>query len=223
MREKLDSFRERAKTNRLVKFWKTAEQLPGLVALSLSKTIKVYPAVGWVRGDSANNPELLTDLNSIRKENEQLRAELERHKSELPPDDLDLASLDEKFDFKLTYRKHSQHFSRSWTETIEVSFTWLEILAAIGPSLVERPNDTRAKGILAEALCRKHQDSIEAPYSISIVDDDFETIRVQLETQGLISLKYSKSTKGTMALFWYPTERGKREITRLRSVPPSKQ
>lgn len=45
LREKLLHFKDKVMTGRLVKFWKNAEELPGLVALSLTKTIKMYPAI----------------------------------------------------------------------------------------------------------------------------------------------------------------------------------
>ncbi|PYS80291.1 MAG: hypothetical protein DMF70_11270 [Acidobacteria bacterium] len=55
MRGRLKGFREKVAANRLVKFWRTADELPGLVALSLSKTIRTYPAVGWIRADQVSN------------------------------------------------------------------------------------------------------------------------------------------------------------------------
>src|SRR5438105_7666351 len=67
LRKKLQAFRQKVATNRLVKFWKSANELPGMVALSLSKTIKTYPAVGWVRGSSIANEELLIETNELRK------------------------------------------------------------------------------------------------------------------------------------------------------------
>ena len=51
LRGRLAAFREKVRSGRLVKLWKTADELPGLVALSLSKTMKTYPAVGWVRAN----------------------------------------------------------------------------------------------------------------------------------------------------------------------------
>lgn len=220
LRNKLDTFREKAKTNRLVKFWKTADQLPGLVALSLQKTIKIHPAVGWVRGDTANNSELLNDLNELRKENDQLRQLVSQLESQVVSEELNLAALDEAFKFKLTYYERG-HNGRRWLQTIDVSFTWLEILAAIGPSLIKCPADQLAKTILAEALCRRHRKSLELPSGISIADDDFETIRIQLKSQGLVDVRFTKSTAGTMELYWFATERGEREVAKLRTVPPA--
>ena len=79
LRDKLKQFREKVTTNRLVKFWNVAEDLPGLVALSLSKTIRTYPAIGWVRANSVNNVELLQELNELRKVNERLNFELQQY------------------------------------------------------------------------------------------------------------------------------------------------
>ena len=67
---KLDTFINKLKTGRLVKFWDDEKQLPGLVALSLNKTIKQYPATGWVRGNQVPNETLLLKLEELRKENE---------------------------------------------------------------------------------------------------------------------------------------------------------
>jgi hypothetical protein len=78
LRERLLAFRNKVSANRLVKFWKAADELPGLVALSLSKTIKTYPAMGWVRADKIGNAELLNELNELRKKKEELEIELAR-------------------------------------------------------------------------------------------------------------------------------------------------
>ena len=45
LRGRLKAFRDKVASNRLVRFWNTANELPGLVSLSLSKTIKTHPAV----------------------------------------------------------------------------------------------------------------------------------------------------------------------------------
>jgi len=76
LREKLENFRSKVATGRLVKYWQNIEELPGLVALSLTSTIKSFPAIGWIRADKVSNEELLTEINELRKENEQLQKAL---------------------------------------------------------------------------------------------------------------------------------------------------
>ncbi|TAN68483.1 MAG: DUF4062 domain-containing protein [Methylobacter sp.] len=81
LRTRLQSFRDKTATGRLVKFWQNAGELPGIVALSLSKTIKMFPAIGWVRADRVSSEELLIEINDLRKKN----AELNNALSEMEP------------------------------------------------------------------------------------------------------------------------------------------
>ncbi len=83
LREKLENFRSKVDKTRLVKYWQNIEELPGLVAPSLASTIKLYPAVGWVRADKVSSEELLTEINELRKKNEQLQKELSEFKSSI--------------------------------------------------------------------------------------------------------------------------------------------
>lgn len=73
VRAKLEQFRERVKKERLVKFWDTPGNLTSQVIISLTQTIKIRPGVGWVRANVVTNEESLQELNSLRKEVEQLR------------------------------------------------------------------------------------------------------------------------------------------------------
>lgn len=73
---KLENFKAKVTTSRLVRYWMTKEQLPGLVATSLPKTIKMYPAIGWVRGDSVSSSQQVDEINSLLKENKKLKEQL---------------------------------------------------------------------------------------------------------------------------------------------------
>ena len=95
---RLQSFRDKVVTGRLVKFWQTADELPGIVALSLSKTIKTYPAVGWVRADKVSSEELLIEINELRKQN----AELNKALAEIEPS---IFTGSEEKDFAYVYSR----------------------------------------------------------------------------------------------------------------------
>jgi hypothetical protein len=75
-REKLQRFRNKVCNGRLVKFWKNASELPGLVALNLSHTMNAYPAVGWVRANKVADVEVLGEINEVRKRNAALEEKL---------------------------------------------------------------------------------------------------------------------------------------------------
>ncbi|MBA5983618.1 DUF4062 domain-containing protein, partial [Pseudomonas sp. MD195_PC81_125] len=53
-RLKLQAFRDKVSNGRLVKYWTSPSDLPGLVSLSLVKTMKAFPAVGWVRASEGS-------------------------------------------------------------------------------------------------------------------------------------------------------------------------
>lgn len=103
LREKLQKFIEKILTGRLRKTWSSAKDLPGLVALSLNKTIKAYPAIGWVREDKVSNEATLLELNELRKKNDELQSKintLENRPSFAQPNKL--AMLDDNFSLPYT-------------------------------------------------------------------------------------------------------------------------
>lgn len=107
---RLQSFRDKVATGRIVKFWPNAEALPGIVALSLPKTIKMFPAIGWVRADRVSNEELLVEINELRKQN----AELSKALSEIKPS---IFTGSEEEDFIYIYEKMNR------LESIKVEIT----------------------------------------------------------------------------------------------------
>ncbi len=219
LREKLDSFRDKVTSNRLVKFWTTPAELPGIVALSLAKTIKLYPAVGWIRAQNIASDEVLADLNVLRKTNDSLRDKLRRLEQLNAPPDLALATLDENFELTISWETLGRYASK-YQES--VTSTWAELFAIIGPSLIEHPNNKNVSTMLADALYRKHTDKSESPYNVSIVKHDLETIRLQLTTHGLLKAEYKKSTNGGMSLFWMITPKGQNHLLKLRTVKTSR-
>jgi len=64
---RLERFRRKVTAGKLVKMWSEPEGLPGLVAVSLSKTINTHPAVGWVRSDQAVEARLAAQINELRQ------------------------------------------------------------------------------------------------------------------------------------------------------------
>jgi hypothetical protein len=185
-----------------------------MVALSLSKTIKMYPAIGWVRADSVASEELLSDVNSLRKENDLLKGRLADLERQGAPESLNLAGMDEPFVFNVVWQGAGDHEDSHQL----LSASWSDIFASIGPSLVEYPSDDKANRIIASAMYRRLNAAKSAPSGVKIVLYDFETVRLQLAALGVIQLKYSESTSGGMALFWAMTEKGQRVLLSLRTV-----
>lgn len=214
LREKLGNFRTKVCANKLVKFWRLAPELPGLVALSLSKTIKAYPAIGWMRADQTSNSELLADLNVLRKENESLRTLAQSLEAKSPPGDVALAGLDELFSVNLKSSYHTQYGHREERETVSIS--WGELFTLIAPMVQEHPADMTMESSIAKAVYRKFHPTTSR--SVEIDHQDFLTIRVQLAALDLVATPYSMNTAGGASLFWNLTSHGNRVMMQLRTV-----
>ncbi|QDU08158.1 DUF4062 domain-containing protein [Gimesia aquarii] len=211
LREKLDDFRTKVSDSRLVKFWSHATELPGLVSLSLSKTIKLYPAIGWVRANNIASEDLLVDVNTMRKENDALKLKLKNLQSVEPPPELNLASMDEFYEIRVSWSG-----TYAGSETFKVS--WSTLFSIIAPSLMEHPFDQKVSSILAEGMYKKERKDSSIPFHIEVEKEDFETVRVQLSTYGLINVEYKKATQGEMALFWSLTPKGEQLMLQLRTI-----
>lgn len=219
LRGKLDAFREKVSGNRLIKFWRSAAELPGLVALSLSKTIKVHPAVGWVRASNVANDELLQDLNTLRKENETLRSTVASLQEAVGPRPQDnLADLNEAFTVTIQYTGYDYYAGSSHAKTVTESHTttWADLFGRIAPDLLEHPNDALVSSCLASSIYKTlHKGNDKTAH---VEHDCFQTIKIQLTAQNLVSVAYTKTTKGGMALFWSLTTRGQRVMLQFRTV-----
>ena len=218
LREKLLNFKDKVMDGRLVKFWKNAGELPGLVALSLTKTIKMYPAVGWVRASNVANENILSEINELRKQNSELKDSLNtlEKQAENKPSVDGIADLDSAFtvhgDYKITQTGYSpRHYD------FECTITWRDMFALIAPYIVEHPNDTSVKLKLARSF-KEGATKSTGGSSISINDQEFKTVTIQLKAYGLIKTKYSQTTKGGMALFWSLTPKGEQLMIESRVV-----
>lgn len=219
LREKLDTFRRRVSQRRLVKFWNRAEELPGLVSLGLSKTIKTYPAVGWVRADIIANAQVLNEVNDLRKRNQELEQLVSQLESQRVPSSINnLAGLDDEFSVfgnYLSYRKDSYGRQESTKHNWEYTITWRDLFALIAPYLLAHPNDTLVKKKLESSVFEKIGKS---GLDGSINDQIYQTIKIQLMALGLVETRYSQTTKGDMALFWSLTTNGHELLFKLRSI-----
>ena len=209
LRIRLDAFRQKASTGRLVRFWNRAEDMPGLVALSLTKTIKTYPAIGWVRANAIASEEILSQLNQLRQENEQLRADIAESRPVPRATIQGLAGLDESF----PVRGHSSsaHGRRDWVAKV----SWLELFAYVSPYLIKLFHETNVKAKLCDALAKR-----ECPsgYNHVLEDQDFQTIGIQLKALGLINIQNLKATDNSTALFWILTPDGEQLMLETRAV-----
>jgi hypothetical protein len=184
---KLKLFRDKVSVGRLVKYWSEAAELPGIVALSLSKTIKTHPAIGWVRGDTENSHKLLSEINILRIRNSELEKTnteaLKKNNSTIIPD---LAPLTDTFLVKGYYCRNFSNYETYWEEVL----TWEEIFALISPYLIGGVGDHRFKELLGTVIIEsKRPSEFKSAKRISLDDQIYQTIKIHCAVLNLIELK----------------------------------
>lgn len=213
LRARLNLFREKVSQGRLVRFWKNAGELPGIVALSLSKTIKSYPARGWIRADRIASEDLLTEINQVRKQNIELNQTIAKLSSTPSHEVTNLAGLDETIILSGTYY-YDHRAGYSWTAQI----TWRQIFSAISPYLIQHPAASTVKEILVKAAFKLANKVGTTPH---LDDQNFQTVSLQLRALGLVKIQYLKTVAGGMDLFWSATSAGERLTLELRTIKSS--
>jgi hypothetical protein len=210
---KLRAFRDKLAKGRLVKTWNRGDELPGLVALSLQKTIKSFPAVGWIRASHEPREELLEQINRLMKGNERLELELHDLKAKTTPVIPDIAGLDESYAME-GVNQEGLIFDQDGRRNIER--TWREIFQTISPYISEGAYETEVQNRLSESLFgASHFGS-----GHSIVDQAFQTVKVQFLALNLIEVKPIEVGKGAFAPSWKLTQQGRQlmfESTVVRS------
>lgn len=183
-REKLLRFIEKAQTGRLRKTWKSAQDLPGLVALSMSRTIKTHPAIGWVRANKISNESDLRAMIDLQKENERLRNELEQKNLtgtfNLPEK---VAGLDTQF--TIHYRLYPLNIMEINYQTGSITKSFSDIFSYISPLIFKTAVEKTIKNKVNEYL----KSCVNRPSNrITIEDDDLQILILQYMALGLIEV-----------------------------------
>ena len=206
--QKLKVFKQKVTTNRLVKFWNDAKELSGLVALSLPKTIKTYPAIGWIRGNEAtDNTELLKQLNDLRQENNKLEKqveELQKNKGEM----LDLAQGEDVLNINIQH--NIERGGKSSKVTLIYYTSWNEILKFIVPKVLQPYPERAIRVNLMSHIASKYHDEFDI---VSIDSVDFENIKIQL-----LALEYIRLIGDPMDIFWEIVPSARKKLVRLLAV-----
>ena len=141
-RMNLQAFTEKVKRSKHVKYWTSAEDLAGKIALSFATFTKSYPAIGWVRGDSGDSPETLRMLAAAQAKVSTLETQLTRQAAAPPEGIANLADYDEAFDLSFRVRARISNLTEAarvasyQTYEVDVSVTWNDLLAELGTSMI---------------------------------------------------------------------------------------
>jgi hypothetical protein len=239
-RAKLENFRKKVQEAKHVKFWKSADDLAGQVSRTYNKFVRLYPATGWIRADQASSAESLKELLDAKAQIDELEAELDKAKTSAPTGTEDLAQGSDEF--RIKYLTSAETTKAGFFQRIQAlcinSPTWDGLFAAIAPPLLQECEETEIdKKIETYLFLEYYSDNVKAVihkaaadfgmeatngdfknWKVSIGNDDFGTILVQLTALGLIcksERKRSVSNKGT---YWALTPYGAARTIQLRAI-----
>ena len=199
LRKKLEAFCKKVETGRLVQYWKNADDLNAKVAVSLPKTIKMFPRIGWVRANLQSNAESLQEMNDLRKELAELREYKRIHEDETSPINTDeLASFDDEIIFS-----DKQH----------TGITWKELFIHFAPTLTNAPFDFYAEKTLENVFRELTYNS-----NVIITKHEINILKVQFISLGLIEITVIKIQSSQPSPHWRLTPKGYKLMCKLVSV-----
>ncbi|WLH25287.1 DUF4062 domain-containing protein [Pseudomonas sp. FP215] len=207
MRDRLDNFRARVSTGRLVKYWSSGSDLPGQVAISIAQTISRFPRVGWIRGNNVASEDLLREINDLRKENQSLKSKYESQKSLPAIEDLNPADLDSTITLHGTYSASGTR--HEWSSNTN----WKEIFYFISPYLTENASEATVKEALRAGIVAKNRIST---FRNILNDQDFQTVTIQMKILGLVTI--STLNEHSREKLWKLTPNGEALMYKLRVI-----
>lgn len=214
LRKKLEKFRKKVEKGRLVQYWENADNLNARVAVSLPKTIKMFPRTGWVKANLMANSESLQEINELRKENEELKAYKAKHEKENNYA-TNIAEWDEEFTAHFIKTPNSSLYDGNG-DVIKITYTWLEWFIIIAEELERDTLIGRSVVMIISNAIRKKEDRYDS--KLIIIPKDLTTIRYQFITYDVIT----KNNRGNMEL-WALTKKGEKLIAQLMCAKTKKQ
>lgn len=211
---KLQAFKDKVKSGRLVKFWHTPDQLVANLQQALIHAKKVYPRIGWVRANEVASNEILAEINDLRKENDQLKEKIRVYENNNSPAIPNIAGLDERTTLTLTISPPGKP-----RHSIRVSFISLRyIFGGIAPYIMLPMSDEKVLSKINEYVSKRLSSNLR-PAQIS--ESNFQTIKIQFVALGLVSLIPGRDMLGNRELHWEITDAGKSEMFRIRTIKAS--
>ncbi len=155
-RRKLEAFRDKVKTSKHVKYWASADDLSGKVALSFASFRQSYPAPGWIRGNEASSAEALGEINELRKQLADTNQQLASARSRPPVGAEDLArEADEvEIDIKtsISIKEVGKTLRRELSRSASASVSWDTVFSTVGPALLDEATQRDLRPYLDEML-----------------------------------------------------------------------
>jgi len=203
-RRKLEAFRQKVQS-RMCKIWGSPEELGGAVSRSIVQAMKRTPGEGWVKARHAASAEVVNDL---RGQIDDLQRQLAEARIRPPVSAEGLASGADVFRLGYTtslYRKQGY-----------VDLSWDEIIAILGPSMIQEASDPQLRQQLARKIIDTNK--IDRTDRVVLTEEHFQTIKVQLLALGVMQKSVKKRAVSDTETYWALTAFGEHYTMTLKAI-----
>jgi len=211
----LAAFRKKIEDSRHAKYWTSSSELAGKVTQGMVSIRKIKPRIGWVRANLVPDESAAQEILKLRRRIEELETQIAETAFTPPAGTETLAQGDEYF--TLTYRYQTSHgfFDQN------IAFSWNEILSMLGPILIAQASEDMLRGKIAEVIRNRYRDKVPQAVLLSAIprDEDFQKIKLQLRTLGLI--REIKNPAGGHLAEWTLTPYGNRQMMQVAAIRSS--
>lgn len=206
-RDKLEELKSCVK-KKSCKFWTNADELASQVVLGLNNEIKIHPRVGWLKANEISSADANKEILTLKKENEELKSYIKKQEESTPAGTEDLKHGDDKIELRVRYY---------WggNQLLVHSVTWNNVISVLTPFMVNECSEKNLKAGLCDYLV-----SINNPDGIDfvMVEDDFQTVKIQLIALGVIEKSERKRTPKDTETYWTLTPYGNKLMMQLKAL-----
>ena len=224
-KEKLASFRSLVE-KRLCKHWDSPAELGSVVSRSLIQLIKSEPGIGWVRANELPDKDAMTELLRLRRQVDELQAELNRTRISAPKGAEELAQGDEVHELNctVTTRVQGEYGNTHWAYFLDAA--WNDIFAAVAPLMIHESSEAKLKGAIDAFVIERLRPEVikdktlkgHRLVDITLDEQDFQTVKIQLRALGLMAKSDKTRSVKDSGTYWTLTPYGDEVMTRLRAI-----
>ncbi len=209
---KLNDFRDRVRTGRLVSHWDNRENLQLLFIKSFMHATRRYPGVGWIRADTIANTAAVKTIGDLQAENSELRKKLADIAAQMRPSVEDAADLDDIFSLRYSWSEFTN--GRAVKRHNNTETTWRNIFFGVAFQLV-KPTSTKMLDTYINKYLREER---IVSRGITLNEVDVARVKTQMSVLGLFKVFVAQNTAGSTDEFMELTTRGKMIKTELIAV-----
>ncbi|SBS73416.1 hypothetical protein MHPYR_170001 [uncultured Mycobacterium sp.] len=208
-----------------VKYFTSAAELGGQVAMSLVNLVDAQPGIGWVRGDTVLSGEAEREILTLRAQLAEAKEKSQTLVAE-KNQQIDPATLVGGEDLvNVALRVYSGNWNDDTSMWVRSKVSWNDILGTIGPALIDEATEDEVESKLE--LCiylgdmgEKDNEAVTQVKNrqLSMQKRDFETIIVHLRALGLIESGTRKRVPSDTNKYLRLTPLGQQKLSALKAI-----